>query len=56
MHWGLPGRNTTLVFVRWRPLGDQLLSEHLFSLSIFQFVHQHHLAVDLGCLPYHMIT
>jgi hypothetical protein len=38
MHRGLPGINTRLVFVRWRPLGDQPLSWHWFRLSIFRLV------------------
>jgi hypothetical protein len=41
---GLAWNNTRLVFVRWRPLGDQPLFWHLFRLSIFRFVHQHHLS------------
>jgi hypothetical protein len=47
MHRGLPGINTTLVFVRRRPLDDHLLSSLLFRLSIFWLVHQLHLAEKL---------
>jgi hypothetical protein len=58
MHRGLPGINTTLVFVRRRPLGDQP-----FVLALVQIVHLqvrpstslcgvvhplHHLGVDLA--------
>jgi hypothetical protein len=39
---GLAWKNTRLVFVRWRPLGEHPLAWHSFRLSIFQFVHQHH--------------
>jgi hypothetical protein len=39
--------NTRLVFVRWLPLGDHPLSWHLFRLSIFGLIHQHHLAEKL---------
>jgi hypothetical protein len=46
MHQGLPRINTRLMFVKWRPLGDQLLFRYLFRLSIFSSVHQHHLVVD----------
>jgi hypothetical protein len=38
MHRGLPGINTRLVFVKWRPLGDHPLSWHLLRLSIFRLV------------------
>jgi hypothetical protein len=34
MHWGLPRINTTLVFVRWRPLDDQP-----FVLALVQIIH-----------------
>jgi hypothetical protein len=63
MHRGLPGINTRLVL-----LGDVHLTTilcpgtHSFRLSIFWFVHQHHLAdsptlgVDLGCLPHHVVN
>jgi hypothetical protein len=47
MHRGLPGINTRLVFVRWRPLDDHPLSWHSFRVSIFRFVHQHHLVEKL---------
>jgi hypothetical protein len=47
MHRGLPGVNTMLVFVRRHPLGDLLLFRYLFTLSIFMFVHQHHLVEKL---------
>jgi hypothetical protein len=67
MHRGLPGINTTLVFVRWRPLDDQLLVSHLFRLSIFRFIRLttsscgdvqslHYPGVDLGRLPHHVIN
>jgi hypothetical protein len=39
---GLAWNNTRLVFVRWRPLGDQPWSWYSFSLSILKFVFQHH--------------
>jgi hypothetical protein len=35
--------NTKLVFVIWRPLGDQLLFQYLLRLSVFRFIHQYHL-------------
>jgi hypothetical protein len=38
MHRGLPGINTTLVFVSRRSLDDHPLSWHLFRLSIFRFI------------------
>jgi hypothetical protein len=40
---GLAWNDTRLVFVRRRSLDDHPLSWHSFSLSIFRFVHQHHL-------------
>jgi hypothetical protein len=39
--------NTTLVFVRRRSLDDHPLSWHLFRLSIFRLIHQHHLVEKL---------
>jgi hypothetical protein len=47
MHRGLPGINTTLVFVSRHLLDDHPLAWHSFSLSIFMFVHQHHHAEKL---------
>jgi hypothetical protein len=47
MHRGLPGINTTLVFVRRLSLDDQPLFRYLLHLSIFRFVHQHHLVEKL---------
>jgi hypothetical protein len=38
MHRGLPGINTTLVFVSRRLLGDQFLFRYLLRLSIFRFI------------------
>jgi hypothetical protein len=67
MHQGLPGINTTLVFVRRCPLGDHPLSWHSFSLSTFGFIRLttssygdaqslHYSWVNLGRLPHHMIN
>jgi hypothetical protein len=62
MHRGLPGRNTRLVFVRRRSHDDQPLFWYLLRLSIFRFVHQHHLVekltlgVDLARLPHRAIN
>jgi hypothetical protein len=67
MHRGLSGINTTLVFVRRRPLGDHPLSWHSFRLSIFRLVRLttsscgdvqslHYPGVDLGRLPHHVIN
>jgi hypothetical protein len=47
MHRGLPGINTTLVFVRWRPLDDQPLFQYLLRPSIFGLIHQHYLLKKL---------
>jgi hypothetical protein len=51
MHRGMPGINTMLVFVRRRPLGEQLLFRYLLHLSIFRFVYQHHLATGSRFTP-----
>jgi hypothetical protein len=44
MHRGLLGINTTLVFVRRRPLDEYPSTEHLLDLTIFMLVHQLHYA------------
>jgi hypothetical protein len=60
MHRGLPGINTTLVFVSRRSLDDQLLFRYLLCLPILKFVHLqvNPLASPFGvaCTLHHLVV